>query len=1303
MLHLKFALNLESLADEMIEAISKAWKNPFEAPVVVFPDPKLEQWFRLKWVQKKNVVAGFNSMMIDKFLLEILVGDDTRKKKLSADMLCNVILAYLKMQDGGTYNYEKLGNEVLRYLIAEDANGKSVLDETHLFDFATKMATLFLDYETSRPRDFIKNADGSDASGILDKWKQGNLQPFFAARNGDVATREKWQQKLYSAIFHSHDGEDSLLTRVFKKEAERKKDDVITYLTIPFLYYSCFDKNGKAKFHLEKIQDRPLFVFGLSGMGQFYRVILHKFAENHDIYAYIQNPCMEFWEDLSRNTLHHNWKSKGGEWKDKAGNNLDDIKRRMNVNLQESSVTDPDDISEYTNPAEEEAENSLLCTWGKSGRENIKLWCQAANYDFDFEVGGATAIAASDLPQDTLLHKLQYAIANRINKVEANNTDAGTTDATATAATAAVNAAAASPAAKSASTAANTAAINGASATATVNAAATSPAAFAAAKPAANASAVAAVNCDDTSLTVSAAPTKIREMEALHSRICKLMQKGARVNEILVVSPDLDSYRTAIKTVFDQTPERPSGEKCDSSLHVPFSIVDSPAHSSLTEQAIRDLFVILNGKTISRPQFFSLMRNPVVQNTRGIKEEYIDSWETWIEETNVYRNRESKKQDWTYGARRLLLAKMTKNLSKFTGDGDALKPYSDMATSNNASLCRFIEAINDLNDWIAFGSQDGIADLNKLSDHLNAWLAMANSADSLAGESVVYKRVNESVENLRYQLDTGIETISWKIIEQSLITAAQGSAYSCGNLFVNGITFMNFIPNRIIPVKHLFFIGGDSINFPGAKQQNTLDLRKSCRPWPGDDSPIAKRRYAFLSQLMSVSESFHISYVDQDIKKDAELYPTSVVNDIQKFLEKNHIEWKKEKISLDETRDTSELFTPKSLRNKKAYVDMIHNGNAHAHTNLKIRGDESTDAKNITIKIPERVSLFQLRKFLEDPFEFRIGLMMMEKDEDDPEKELFEPIYFDRLEESKLLKMMLAAELSGKEDELEKFKRDSKLKGKMPDKIFGDKIWNELNVMKNVILMQMGEKAKEIRESWTYKDRLQDLQLLRGDGTKWNLSGTMDWCNSKELSDVTEIISETTSSAAADKIKLSKYAGPYIKALALLALKCEKHPESKSKKQTIGISIYSCDMGLGGPATTAISLSPEKAKQMLEQIYNEAYGCLAQKKMPYSKAVPADLFDSIKESDDIYSYRQKLLDGPWKYFGKKTLFDPAKDVGFDAEKFQEQWAEACAKMKSLMQIEPYEKPAKEKGAEKNAEKSAAKTAEKKPAKKKKEA
>jgi exodeoxyribonuclease V gamma subunit len=146
MLHLKFALNLENLADQMIDEISRYWKNPFEAPVVIFPDPKLEQWFRLRWVQKKGVLANLNKTTIDRFLFDILAGKDKSRKKLNSDMLANVIISYLQQKTDGKSNYELLGESVKAYL--ED---DGVVDENRSFDFANVIAGLFREYETSRP------------------------------------------------------------------------------------------------------------------------------------------------------------------------------------------------------------------------------------------------------------------------------------------------------------------------------------------------------------------------------------------------------------------------------------------------------------------------------------------------------------------------------------------------------------------------------------------------------------------------------------------------------------------------------------------------------------------------------------------------------------------------------------------------------------------------------------------------------------------------------------------------------------------------------------------------------------------------------------------------------------------------------------------------------------------------------------------------------------------------------------------------------------------------------------------------
>ena len=243
MLHLKFALNLEHLADEMIEQISSCWSNPFESPLVIFPDSKLEQWFQLRWIKKKGVLANFNKRSIDKFLFDILVGDDKRKKKLSSEMLANVIMADLLGKNGNYESLDKTG-QIAKYLTTAD--GK--LDAGRLYDFASKLAGLFMEYEISRPSQYLLGADGKMAEGILECWSQELLQnnkplkDFFVKKTKDgkfePVDNEPWERALYSSIFHNVKGENgkSLLTRVFEEsDSEPDPEKKVKYLTLPCL------------------------------------------------------------------------------------------------------------------------------------------------------------------------------------------------------------------------------------------------------------------------------------------------------------------------------------------------------------------------------------------------------------------------------------------------------------------------------------------------------------------------------------------------------------------------------------------------------------------------------------------------------------------------------------------------------------------------------------------------------------------------------------------------------------------------------------------------------------------------------------------------------------------------------------------------------------------------------------------------------------------------------------------------------------------------------------------------------------
>jgi exodeoxyribonuclease V gamma subunit len=339
------------------------------------------------------------------------------------------------------------------------------------------------------------------------------------------------------------------------------------------------------------------------------------------------------------------------------------------------------------------------------------------------------------------------------------------------------------------------------------------------------------------------------------------------------------------------------------------------------------------------------------------------------------------------------------------------------------------------------------------------------------------------------------------------------------------------------------------------------------------------------------------------------------------------------------------------------------------------------------VKLPDRVSFYSLSSFLKDPFQFRVGQMLMAEEDEDVEKESFEPVFFNNIDTSSVLKKLVAAELScddsAEKQELEKLQKELKLSGKMPDGIFGEKQNQLLNAKAQLILDQMKDNKLNFGEL-SFGAKIQDMIMARSDGTHWLLSGKLDWCDAPQGNPekATRIVEITSSDKANKEIPYDKYMPPYIKALALIAYKGEKNPAFADELQTIDVSIYSCDPAKKGPADTSVAFTPNEAKKKLEEIYAKAFGEVlvsgnAKKTvvLPYSKAVPAEKLDWPKNNDDkdIYAFKGKLMEkyGAWSYFDKKSLFDPVTDVGFTAENFETEWETAKSFMYGLIKIPKY--------------------------------
>lgn len=981
-IQLFFASDTQTLTDKIILDIKSNWKNPFVSPIVVFPEFKIQEWFMREWIKSapNAVVANLTCKTIDSFLFEILKSKSDNVEKLSVDVLTNIMIAYLLKND----NWKKLDDYVTKYLTKN--NCEQEIDEVKLFDFANTLSGLFLEYETSRPSEFI------DKKGFLDFWNQNvcdtqngklNLDAyFFKKNNSDLPlTQEIFQRKLYSEIFHEKFNKEKnckeksfmscafdMMNNAINENLSEKNASQIRLLTLPYLF-----KEKNQKFENAPLTDVPIYIFLLSGMGQFYRKVLNKLSETHTIKVYLQNPCMKFYENENQFLKIH----------DDIKKSEQNVQKVLGIDYDFSNNEEP--FFEEEKELVKDKENMLLLQWGKVGRDNIRLYGHNVKKTFFENI---------ERPNDTLLHCIQNTVINRTNKVE-NFT-------------------------KSIQSSRENFFKN------------------------------------DDSLSVTACPNKLREIENLYSKICLLLSKdkSLRLDDFLVYAPDIDAYRSVINQVFNQT------EKEDKNfVTLPFCIVDSASKNSFTAAALKTLFNIILTGSLNRVDFFSLVRNPVVAQVRSILPEEVLFWQNWISSMNVFRDRQNVEtekwnDEWIKAVKRILLSNFSAT-EICSSDGEVFLPFNDLNSSDKDSVYKFVDCIESLENWISFSKSKKCYSLDDVKDFLCSWLLLPSELapevkKELGQEKKVFKNLLNGIENIKFQFYAGSKFISFRNLYLSLQNSISAKKTYGAKIFANGITFLNFSTNRILPAKYTFLIGLGSKEFPGIRNYKSLDLRNNLRLWPGDDNIPNRNRYTFLCQLMNTQCGFFISYESMDLKKDEQFYVSSVVNDLQTFIKnifyydcnddssEMKSVWKEQKMMLEENRPYSQLFTSREFRNKQ---------NKQILSNLSKKKNEVKDVNN-TIILPMILTDSVFKKFLSEPYKFQTERILLHTDDfnDAPETVLFENIELDALKNSEIRKELLKLKLQVPSEYKTELDVKNKMiaKGILANGIFGDAQWSRV-------------------------------------------------------------------------------------------------------------------------------------------------------------------------------------------------------------------------------------------------------------------
>ncbi len=391
------------------------------------------------------------------------------------------------------------------------------------------------------------------------------------------------------------------------------------------------------------------------------------------------------------------------------------------------------------------------------------------------------------------------------------------------------------------------------------------------------------VERQDASIQIVGAPGIRREVEMVYNAILGAVWKpdgsGTRpwsdctFSDIAVLVPDMAAYRPVIEAVFDARGQ------------IPYGLVDTSAsgYSRYLEGFMALMAVAREG--LSRETVFAVLGNSCVQRALGFTPQDARDWMRYAEEIGAFDGFEDEGEcgnvSWNRALSRLrlgIVAKDKPGLTVWEGGGDSALKFSEIVETLYRELSPL--AVKRL---FCTASASEAAQRGNWADTLRhvAGEFLENDRDDMLEETV-----RRNLFNMLYALDKigGMQNLDFVVA--AVEEFAGGIKCQKGGYLTHGVTISGLQPMRPVPFKQVFVLGMGEGMFPGRDGNTTLEIRGAVRTL-GDVGATAMNRYLFLETLMATRERLVISYPNLDVAKDAELFPSGMVCELEEFLEKN--------------------------------------------------------------------------------------------------------------------------------------------------------------------------------------------------------------------------------------------------------------------------------------------------------------------------------------------------------------------------------------------------------------------------------
>jgi exodeoxyribonuclease V gamma subunit len=527
----------------------------------------------------------------------------------------------------------------------------------------------------------------------------------------------------------------------------------------------------------------------------------------------------------------------------------------------------------------------------------------------------------------------------------------------------------------------------------------------------------------DRSILIHSCHSPLRELEVLKDQLLALFDEdpSLRPRDILVMTPDIETYGPLIQAVFDEFSEMRA--------RIPYAIADrSIRREARLAEAFLDLLIVVDGR-FGAPSILALLEEEAVRRRFGLQAADLELIETWVESASIRWGIDEEcrrrlglpvfsEHSWRAGLDRLLLGYAC------AGHGERLfgsiLPVDGLEGSETEVLGRFVDFAETL--FAALRPLAAPASLTEWSARLLTLLDTFFLADEEQERDLLHLRqtvlgLAAQQEKAGFAGQVGIETV-----RAHLTTVLTEEASPFGFL-AGGVTFCAMLPMRAIPFKVVWLLGMNDGSFPRPTPAAAFDLMAR-EPRRGDRSRRLDDRYLFLEALLSARERFFISYVGKSARDNSDLPPSVLVSELLDELERG--------FTVDNGSLREKLVIPHRLQ-------PFHPAYFKGRENLFSYETENREAAAALIgpRRPEgpllpaplaalppdsdRVELEELCRFFAHPVRFfceqRLGLKLEEVREELSERE---PLLIEGLDRYRLTAQLLDSHLAGRaiEDQL---------------------------------------------------------------------------------------------------------------------------------------------------------------------------------------------------------------------------------------------------------------------------------------------